>query len=278
MNLYKYLSEDRISILKDGLIRFTQPQAFNDPFEFKPHVTGIGSDAYLEDSFNQSYEAIYREEYENQPDERKARISLDEFSKFAELMRSAVFKSFKNSSTVVAPMLKNIMHEVFENNIGVLSLTEWSDNLLMWAHYANSHQGFVVEFDGAHEFFNRRRSEHDELQFLRKVEYSKTRPNFALSELEDLSVFLAKGDDWSYEQEWRMLLALRDADKIIKSEPYDIHLFQIPFSAFTSILIGARAEPEIRSQIVETINQNKALSHVNVVEMCTNDKHFKLER
>lgn len=33
MNFYKYAPEERIDILQNCLIRFTQPRALNDPFE-----------------------------------------------------------------------------------------------------------------------------------------------------------------------------------------------------------------------------------------------------
>ena len=34
--LYKYVSLARRSILEDGLIRFSQPSVFNDPFDLNP--------------------------------------------------------------------------------------------------------------------------------------------------------------------------------------------------------------------------------------------------
>jgi hypothetical protein len=33
MKLFKYVSSERIDILEDGFIRFTQPQMLNDPCE-----------------------------------------------------------------------------------------------------------------------------------------------------------------------------------------------------------------------------------------------------
>jgi|SRR5580658_5344823 hypothetical protein len=46
----------------------------------------------------------------------------------------------------------------FERRHGVLCLSEAPANLLMWAHYADSHRGFVVEFDPASPFFCQRDS------------------------------------------------------------------------------------------------------------------------
>jgi len=38
MLLYKYLKSEQKYILENGLIRFTQPSCFNDPFEALPKV------------------------------------------------------------------------------------------------------------------------------------------------------------------------------------------------------------------------------------------------
>jgi hypothetical protein len=35
-----------------------------------------------------------------------------------------------------------------------MRLSEVPDSLLMWAHYAASHTGFIVEFDGWHPYFH----------------------------------------------------------------------------------------------------------------------------
>lgn len=53
MKLFKYLTESRTSILRDGLIRFTPPQAFNDPFELKPCVDSFGTESQISETVNQ---------------------------------------------------------------------------------------------------------------------------------------------------------------------------------------------------------------------------------
>lgn len=71
MALYKYVSFSNLKHLLDGTIRFTQPKAFNDPFELLPemYLTGKinelsidvttprrdGEPARLEDSFESNY-------------------------------------------------------------------------------------------------------------------------------------------------------------------------------------------------------------------------------
>ena len=46
MVFYKYVSVERIDILQNRLIRFTQPNAMNDPFEAKPHFYKLGAEEF----------------------------------------------------------------------------------------------------------------------------------------------------------------------------------------------------------------------------------------
>lgn len=53
-----------------------------------------------------------------------------------------------DSDVDTSSFLKN-----FRDTMGVLSLTKRFDNQLMWAHYADSHKGIVLEFDPSSDFF-----------------------------------------------------------------------------------------------------------------------------
>ncbi len=65
-------------------------------------------------------------------------------------------------------MVKMMMNAI-NDTIGILCFTEKNDNLLMWSHYANSHKGFVLEFYPEHQFFDRRKNDHQLAEHLRKV-------------------------------------------------------------------------------------------------------------
>jgi hypothetical protein len=64
MKIYKYLSPERMDVLSRCRIRYTQPGAFNDPFEVKPYVTTISNvdaaesmvDDVLLDEIKKAYE------------------------------------------------------------------------------------------------------------------------------------------------------------------------------------------------------------------------------
>jgi hypothetical protein len=49
MAIYKYVTVERIDIFKNGHIRFTQPSAFNDPFETFPYFSAIAPEDAVDD-------------------------------------------------------------------------------------------------------------------------------------------------------------------------------------------------------------------------------------
>lgn len=277
MKLFKYVTEEHIAILEDGLIRFTQPQAFNDPFELKPQISSIASPLRFEEHLNTNFQAILREEYEKLPHHVKMALPFSAFVQFAESKREELLGGIKELAKQATPLLEKMLHEGFERHIGIFSVTESPNNLLMWAHYANSHQGFVIEFDSTHHFFDQRKSEEDELRHLSKVIYSENRPNLQLAQINSINEFLVKSNVWAYEEEWRILFALSDAENKIENNPYDIHLFKVPFDAIRAVLIGARATPETRKHIESVISSNTKLAHVKLFEMKIHEERFELK-
>ena len=133
MKLFKYVTEERISILEDGLIRFTQPQAFNDPFELKPQISSIASPLYLEEQLNNNFQLILSEEYEKLPHQIKMALPFSAYMKFAESKREEMLSGIKELAKQTTPLLKQKIHEGFEKHLGILSVTESPNNLLMWA-------------------------------------------------------------------------------------------------------------------------------------------------
>jgi len=90
------------------------------------------------------------------------------------------------------------------HRVGICSLAEAIDNQLLWAHYAEGHTGFAVEFDTTVPI-------SDDKLTLRQVAYTN---NYTRPRLVDIyhggydAAFNAasvKGAEWSYEREWRLL-------------------------------------------------------------------------
>lgn len=201
MRLYKYLHPDRITVLRDGEIRFSSPKVLNDPFELKPHISAIASQESIDAEIDKSFPTALAEEYEKLPLQLRNELSLQQFTAFIDMQFPNIKSEIKAVAKSVTSPVQQLMANTFEEMIGILCLTESPSNLLMWAHYADSHQGFVVEFDCNSQFFDQQKGPQDELRHLRKVNYAERRPSMILNEIADFSPFLSKSLDWSYEAE-----------------------------------------------------------------------------
>ena len=124
----------------------------------------------------------------------------------------------------------------------------------MWAHYAQNHSGFVLEFD-----VESLRERFEEIE-IRDVNY-KTEPNPALAEsLERVAVtkkprhavwlrqavlteaYFSKYKDWSYEQECRLV----DRNRYVENIGGNDILF-IPSDCVTAMIVGSNFPEDKKS-------------------------------
>jgi len=119
---------------------------------------------------------------------------------------------------------------------GVFCMTEKKDNILMWAHYADQHTGFCLEFDTNNPLFSRARG----------VIYSKDLPKQNLVEFLTAKVrkpplyLVTKAKDWKYEEEWRL------ADPASGPGPQEY-----PAESLAGVIFGCRMNEINRKQIKE---------------------------
>ncbi len=220
---------------------------------------------------------IVAEEYEKLPSEIRSAIPLELLMTVAESKKQDIHRGIREYADSIMPHLQSAMERTLPGLVGVLCLTESPDNLLMWAHYAKSHQGFVVEFDGNDKFFNRRRSDEDEFFHLRKVRYSAKRPSVALADV-SFDIFLTKGEEWEREQEWRMLVPLADACEVrpIPESPVPAHLFSFPKQVVRSVIAGARASEDLKQRISSIIESDPEYDHVVLKKVLIDEGEYRL--
>lgn len=275
MKLYKYLSPNRIGVLTGCRIRYTQPGAFNDPFEAKPHITTIAESDEAERRVDEILLEETQNMYDKLPAEAKSRVPYDVVKDLAIQRRESLRGDFGRMVKDATPLLRRIIDEKFNELIGILTLSEKPDNILMWSHYAASHEGFVLGFDSANEYFDQRMSSSDEFRHLRKVEYRPQRPNAPLTALDGVDVFLVKSKEWEYEQEWRIMRPFTDTVETISAEPFPIHLFEYPPSALVEVILGARMREPHRAALLDAIRK-KHFAHVEILQALPDDKEFKI--
>ena len=162
---------------------------------------------------------------------------------------------------------------IWAEKTGILSLTRTPVNALMWAHYADSHQGLVIGIDAAVAGFT------DENRNLIPVQYGSviyvsrrqtapfiTKPrkgiavgathHFPADHYDKLQrVFLHKPLYWSYEEEVRVVKSLDGIDgeqadtqsghfelDINRGRP--LYLYTLPADSIRELYIGIKADNE----------------------------------
>ena len=269
--LYKYCHPARVDVLKNQMIRYSSPATLNDPFELRPHISAIASPAHIEAEHHRLIGPTLDEELAKLP--RHQRRKLARSKEIAALRANSSFAH--EVARDVLPAVRDGLARGIEA-IGILCLTESPANLLMWAHYADSHRGFVIEFNPGSQFFDRRITHDDELRHLRRVTYSTTRPSIVIADTENFSAFLIKGTDWSYEAEWRIMDGIQFASKIIGSGPEAIHLFAFPGAAIRSIIFGCRMPETKRTEITKIVTSNREYQHVVCKQAKIDETHYRV--
>lgn len=273
MSIFKYMSEDRIeNVLIDNKIRFTQPIYFNDPFEVKLSINGLALKSDLIKQHNEVFEETIKNLYNKEFSHLRNLISFKQFISLID--EKEILKQYLavTNNEIFHQNIMKTFNEVISNKVGILSLTTKNDNLLMWAHYANEHKGFVIEFDRKNDFLNGDLN-NQIYNGLQKVNYSKERPNKFLIETEWHEVLLTKSEEWSYEKEFRIIKQLEDAD----NKKGNIHLFKFPKKMIKSIYCGCNMIDSNIERILNIVKNDSELEHVEVYKSKVSDKFYCLE-
>ena len=276
MILYKYVSAERINILQNRLIRFTQPNALNDPFEAMPYfhafATKSGLASAFADMIRQAPTVVW------QDFRRVTQTNLDRQDFADKLERDPDYADWLYKNVGLPDPLPKERKRVerWFNIVGILSLSKTWDNLLMWAHYAEEHTGFVLMFDGSHKFF-----EGNEFfpGFAKPepVQYKLERPSTTIEEVTIPEIFLTKGSDWQYEKEWRYLKFLNDADKRHETpNTPSVELFQLPPKCIRGVILGCRSSKELKDTIVALRRDDPEFEHLQIQQAGVLRKYYRL--
>lgn len=277
MRLFKYFGPARMAVLEDRLIRFSQPAAFNDPFEFLPNIHSIKTPEEFDASMDIAAAQDFTDAYEALDSDVRAIVIKEDFQKFMSSFMLDYKGRGQELMEIVAPHAQSMLFGRANESIGIFCLSEKCDDLLMWAHYADSHKGFVVEFDSDSSFFHRKIGIKDSLREIRKVYYSEARPAITLSQATDEDVFLTKSSHWSYEAEWRMLLPLSGANKTVEVSDDVIYLFEVPKEAIRSIIFGSKMPEIFSGAIIQKMSSVDGFEHVKFYQAKIHPTHYSLD-
>lgn len=275
-SVYKYFGPDRVNVISDKLLRYTQLGDFNDPFEGRPEITGLSTRDEALTIFDNLIPEEIKAVYEALPADMKRAVSYQHVHSIAKARLQSKREEILGAVATFTPLVAGFIHQKLDELLGVLCLSEVPDSLLMWAHYAASHSGFVLEFKSKHPYFHQQVTQEDELRRLRRVFYRETRPSDSLTSMDSTELFLVKSGHWAYEREWRIIRQLSDSNEVALRKPYPIHLFSFPPQAINSVIIGSRATQETVEKIKAALSADIEYAHVHIRRAVPDTTHFHL--
>jgi hypothetical protein len=248
--LYKYQSCDEYALnnLKQKQLWFSKPEKFNDPFDCDINFN-------ITDISDENIGKLFVFFLESSPDTTAFNEKYSKEGKFN--------TRFRDDVVTFAIAATNIVKARQWKKRGIACFSENNDNILMWSHYANGHQGFCLEFDTNFAPFKQ-----IDKRTLLQVNYprSNSYPDLSLNDIpHQLPLFVetqlgTKSLFWSYEHEWRIF-----ADEGNKAYTFEE-------GALIAVYLGSKMKNEDKTIIQTTL----ADSSIRIFQMEKSRTEFKV--
>jgi hypothetical protein len=89
-------------------------------------------------------------------------------------------------------------------------------------------------------------------------------PGRAFLQIAEENPLIAKAAEWSDEREWRMLVPLENAARVLPGEAGAIHLFDFDREAVRAVILGPCASDDTAGRVQRLIAQTPELRHVRI--------------
>src|ERR1700678_345695 len=265
-------AQTAVSVLLRKRLRWSAPEIFNDPFEFKNPSEFAFEWRDLEQPLLDTLARLVTptEEPELLPDGptadniksdriryRWTGLEVQDFRRMYQPGIAALIDRFRADTSHHSRWAE------MKREYRVLCFAETETNILLWSHYANSHKGVALGFEV---------QSGSDLQAVRKVSYSKDVP-FPVT-LQEMLLYLTsqapkpKSEDWSYEKEWRIL---RKASEVGPDRFIDI---PFPPEELVAIYWGCRASESSKEEIIAAARTFPA--PIKFFQMIDEPKRFEL--
>jgi len=277
---YKYVSKNTlIKILKHQTMRWSSPVLFNDPFDLQGDPFGFPQNELTEALIKNFRRVIKVPNIETFGEIDPSILGLRDAWQKGEIgdevidkMESKYRMKMKGYNFQLTSDEKQRLNKYLTEN-RVFCVAEENDNLLMWAHYSDSHKGAVIKMKCIPDLDN-------PLCAATQVVYQKELPwigaiddmakHFCkIGKKPDISKWAyTKSKHWSYEKEWRCIGESRNLQ-----QQFDNNRFY-PEEIEAIILgckMGGSNKDEIRFNLL-----NPKYSHIKVFQANTNNREFKL--
>jgi len=229
-SLYRFHKIDTGSInfleelFLNGKLYHALPTQFNDPFECRPHFNWPSNPNKVRDIRKR----LIKVARDNGSTKKEAEKIVSENMSKEGFVENIIYKAIQNTF----------------RKMRICCFTKSKDNLLFWAHYADSHKGFCIEYDAT----------IIPIKLAFKVTYENEYPEVEYPRPEDargLEPALIKSKDWEYENEYRTIY-IPEAQS---SPPGDGISMLLPKNAIKNIYFGSDIEESNKKMILKLISK-----------------------
>lgn len=231
--LYKYYRPERVHVLRDCSVRFSQRTAFDDERELRPEVAAFGTEeeirAYMR--FNAWYSTL-----------------------------PAKFKDAIVRMVLTHPGWQSWLTRIAQSNMkasdefGIFCLCEQPSSNEMWGAYA-TREGFVVSFDTTHAAFDSLRNPGK----LGRVTYSDEPLGTFLGSYGP-GAFFRKRAKYAFECEWRSIRALYRLKHEGEHEGHPVFVAPLDPACVSEVLV--RPECSVEQELRELVAADGRYRHV----------------
>lgn len=216
---FKYLSADgAIATIQNQKWRFSAPPALNDPLDVPRKARVTFTSQELKDALKDDFLRLLHGEIGSKHAVLKLLTGLLRADP-REDVRSALIAEMRRSIEEMQPAPDTVMEQFLAAwsemvpELRVFCVSECNDSLVMWAHYAEQHQGAVFEIAAIDAL--------DSILLLAQpVTYSDARPELPPKEVWARALitdepinwsewfreyYYVKTTSWQYEREWRVI-------------------------------------------------------------------------
>jgi hypothetical protein len=234
--LFKYFptDQDKLERFTNGQVYLTPPKYMNDPWDF-----------------------LLRSE---PPTEEQVKNEAP----FLHPQDVAAFHNEVSSPSALEDEAREQQEEL-SRMIGLVCLTESPLDRLMWAHYGESHRGFVAEFGRSDEGKSECGFQLCDSPFgaAVRVDYRPTQPLRKRDGSNMEAVVLTKHSKWKYEQEWRVIRSLKTGAPHPEREGFVLVWFKP--AHLLRVILGLRVCKKVRFQLKQMLN-HREFDHVRKEE------------
>ena len=230
--LYKYIPANRLDqALPDEepcSFRATPPNVLNDINEINYKISFVDDERNRE-RINREYALVLTELFPSSP------VSADDVERYRQ----------KNPLGYGAELTCDQLSKRY----GVTSFSTRNNDVKMWSHYADDCRGVVIGYN-----VNRWVRPLFGTSIIRQVKYADDLPMVMSPHVvnqENAYAFMSrKGATWEYEQEWRLITELSNAQQ----SGTDISVITVPQESVSSICITDRTRQDTVDTIVRRLN------------------------